>query len=65
MTETDAARWVERQPGLKLMVGKDRAITLTDGQTIEVTGRGMLAAVTKAQRVLRTMQAKEAEDNGV
>lgn len=57
MTEDDAFHWVENQSGLKILIGKDRKVTLTNGTTLEVTARGLLAAVMKAQKVLRVIQS--------
>ena len=55
MTELDATRWVQDQPGLKLVVGKDREITITNGVTVEVKAIGILAAVIEIQKILKTM----------
>lgn len=56
MTELEALRWVQDQPGLKMLVGKDRRITLTNGQTVEISGNGLLDTVVKLQNVLRIMR---------
>ncbi len=59
MNELDACRWLEKQTGLKLLVGKDRKITLTDGMSVEISGVGILGAVVNLTRTLQ-----ELEDNG-
>ena len=59
MNELDACRWLEKQVGLKMLVGKDRKITLTDGMSVEISGVGMLGAVVNLTKTLRELQ-----DNG-
>lgn len=59
MTEQQAMNWIETCPGLSVIVGKNRAVTLTDGSTVEVEGIGIVDAVNKLQEVLLIMRNKK------
>ena len=60
MTELEAARWIQDQPGLIILIGKDRKITLKDGCSVEATGIGLLNTVMIMQSILKQMRENDA-----
>lgn len=60
MTELDAMRWIQNQPGLTMRVGKNKHITLTNGVNVYAEGIGMLGAVIRMQQILKQMRDNEA-----
>lgn len=59
MNELSALKWLQNQSGLKVLIGKNRQITITDGFTVEITGNGFLDTVVKLQKTLREMKQNE------
>ena len=56
MTPEQAVEWLENSPGLKLIIGKKREVTITNGVTITVTGVGIVDTVMEVQDVLKQMR---------
>ena len=52
-----ALKWLEKQQYLRILVGKNGQITMTDGQTVEVTDQGIVKTFEKLQKTLRKMNA--------
>ena len=59
MNELTALKWLQNQSGLKVLIGKDQQITITDGFTVEITGKGFLDTVVKLQKTLWEMRQNE------
>ena len=55
--EREAARWIQNQPGLKVLIGDYGRVTLTNGVTVEVTGIGFVDVVRKAQHILKNKRS--------
>lgn len=63
MNELSALKWLQNQSGLKVLIGKDQQITITDGFTVEITGTGFLDTVVKLQKTLREMENAKTNDD--
>jgi hypothetical protein len=59
VNELSALKWLQDQSGLKVLIGKNKQITITDGFTVEITGTGFLDTVVKLQKTLRDMEKKK------
>lgn len=59
MNELSALKWLQDQSGLKVLIGKNKQITITDGFTVEITGTGFLDTLVKLQKTLRDMEKKK------
>jgi hypothetical protein len=59
MNQLDALRWLEKQAGLKIIIGKDKHVTLTDGMTVETSDVGILNTVVKLQKIIKGIQNGE------
>jgi hypothetical protein len=59
VNELSALKWLQDQSGLKVLIGKNKQITITDGFTVEITGTGFLDTLVKLQKTLRDMEKKK------
>ena len=57
--ELEAARWIQNQPRLKVLIGDYGRVTLTNGVTVEVTGIGFVDVVRKVKDVLKNKSAEK------
>ncbi len=48
-----AVWWLQTQPGIKITIGKDRRVTITDGVNVEATAIGLIRCVSKVQKILK------------
>ena len=55
MTPEQAIEWLENSPGVTLIVGKKREVTITNGMTVQVTGIGIVDTTLMVQDVLKQM----------
>lgn len=56
--ELEAARWIQNQPGLKIEIGKNGAVVITNGVTVYAEEVGFVRSVEKTRNILKTMGAK-------
>lgn len=57
MNELEALRWILKQPGLMIVVGKNGTVALTYGHCFEITATNIIDAVIELQK------AQTAKDN--
>lgn len=50
-----AVWWLQTQPDLKMLVGKNRQVMITDGLNVEATATGLVRCVNKIQKILKEM----------
>lgn len=56
MNTTQAVEWIENSPGLTLIIGKKREVTITNGVTVQVTSTGIVDTVMEVQDVLKQIR---------
>lgn len=56
--ELDASRWIQNQPGLKIEIGKNGAVVITNGVTVYAEEIGFVRSVAKTHEILKSMNAK-------
>ena len=59
MNTTQAVEWIENSPGLTLIIGKKREVTITNGVTVQVTSTGIVDTVMEVQDVLKQIRKGE------
>lgn len=59
MNTTQAVEWIENSPGLTLIIGKKREVTITNGVTVQVTSTGIVDTVMEVQDVLKQIREGE------
>ena len=57
--EIDAARWIQHQKGLKVLIGDYGEVTLTNGVTVEATGIGFVDTVRKFKYILKNKRSNK------
>ena len=56
--ELQASRWIQNQPGLKIEIGKNGAVVITNGVTVYAEEIGFVRSVAKTREILKTMNTK-------
>jgi len=63
--QIEAAHWLQNQEGLKILIGKNGSVTVTDGVEVEYTGIGFTGVFNGVQNILRTIEKNEQNPNQV
>lgn len=56
MNTIRAVWWLQKQPGVKINIGKNRQVTISDGVNVEATATGLIRCINKVQRILKQLQ---------
>lgn len=59
-----AVWWLQTQPGIKITIGKNRQVTITDGVNVEATATGLIRCVNNVQKILQELN-NEKKHNSV
>ena len=56
--ELQASRWIQNQPGLKIEIGNNGTVVITNGVTVYAEEIGFVRSVAKTREILKTMNTK-------